>query len=1167
MVLFAGMQIANGQTIYDWQATAPDGNFSASSGASRWYDNIGTYYTTEPPAGGILRFDNNIFINNTNNITGTYNLHQLIFATGATSGRTITNSGTNAFRFSDFSGNKPIISNISSSFHIFNVNIIGDGDAGDILEINPVNGSLQIGGTIDNNGSPLHINGANGRTLILSNIISGSGSFELKGDNIVRMIGANTYTGNTTVSMGVLRTESNVIANTNGALGNNVSGLTLNGGRIETASSIFSRPITITGNASGLDAFGANRTISSPVNMPGPGNFTLNLGGSNGFDLTLSGVISNSSGTLSINKTGSNKVSLSGANTFNGSVTIAQGTLSIETGGSLPTSANIILSSGTLEIGDVAGGSSINAGTFSMTASSTIDLGNASAFTLTFSSMTSTFSGSLNILQWSADNSRSIVFTDVTNLTPAVLSNIHFEGYGSGAQLIGGNILVPASYIFQTLTSGSGVFSNGASWLGGVAPTANNGTESIFIRSGFTLTMDQSYHLRSVDIISGTLQMGSYTLTIGTSSVRGKLNNRGTINSSTSLLDVYGFTLHGNASTTLNNVTIRGAARFKLSPTVNGILQMVSTSSSVQGLSPVYGGSSSLIYNSGGTITRTLEWYSATAGPGYPRDVTLSNNTRVLTSSLQINLGTSRNLTIDAGSFLDMSSFDAQFTVTGNIVIDGQFSMSNTNNRNFNLIGNWTRNNGGVVNFGSGSGRQVYLLGSTNSTITGPAGGETFPSLIINKPFTTPRWTVTLNSPVNVTIMLSTLSGLIRTSSTNLLTLTGCGGWQVAWPNNPGSISSFIDGPMRKIMNTGCATSFFFPVGKTINGAGGPEYHYRPMTIRRATGAVPEYTVEFMRADPHYANGGAWTPISANARAEGLQEISFCEYWNVTRSVGASDVDVELTWSNNPVGKSNCNEPAPYITDASSVVVVPYYNGEWGDQSSRYFGRTTNYGPAINNVSPFLSSVLWEYNNPNGIDTYLKFTIGTTDVKKNPLPGTKVELSGMIKVDAASLSWKVRGNDFAKTYRIQYSNNGTDYYTVYSIDAAIDVSDYEYFYQHIGLLSEVNFYRVEYVLSNGQTFFSNIIRLRNNKIFNQPIVFPNPIIGNYVNIFMNGLKKGHYNLQLVSLEGKIFWNGIINHDGGYQSHSISVPGELTKGIYVLVLTTSDSEPIRIKILK
>ena len=130
---------------------------------------------------------------------------------------------------------------------------------------------------------------------------SGSGTWNLSAPN--------TYTGTTTVSAGILRATNNtIVASTDGAFGNNASGLLLNGGTIQSNVATFSRPITVSATNSGLDGYASSRTISSTINnATGSTSYNLNVGGTTngvleGQNLTISGVITNTPGTLSLTK-------------------------------------------------------------------------------------------------------------------------------------------------------------------------------------------------------------------------------------------------------------------------------------------------------------------------------------------------------------------------------------------------------------------------------------------------------------------------------------------------------------------------------------------------------------------------------------------------------------------------------------------------------------------------------------------------------------------------------------------------------------------------------------------------------------------------------------------------------------------------------------------------
>lgn len=248
-----------------------------------------------------------------------------------------------------------------------------------------------------------------GRLIGSTGVLTSTGSFEMKrgfasailsgsGINLNKTTGglfvltnANTYTGTTTVSKGVLRL-SNASALPGGILNTGgTSGLTINGGTVELANGDFQRNIgtgssqfQITGGVSGFSANGAGRTVtvnndanlelawgsstfnpSTLVLNDSTANNTLNL--TNKIDLngasrtvgsyiattgaslaTMSGVIRNSGGSAAgIEKVGVGWVSLNGANTYDGATNVNRGVLQIQNADALgSTAAGTVVSSG-----------------------------------------------------------------------------------------------------------------------------------------------------------------------------------------------------------------------------------------------------------------------------------------------------------------------------------------------------------------------------------------------------------------------------------------------------------------------------------------------------------------------------------------------------------------------------------------------------------------------------------------------------------------------------------------------------------------------------------------------------------------------------------------------------------------------------------------------------
>lgn len=247
----SSLSIASAQTTYFWRAEATNGDWNNSG---NWWN--GSSNAT-PGGNEILRFQNGVQTSMSNNLSNTSRFR--IFFDSSAGSRTI--SGTALNTFYDFGGNMPKIENLASgTTQTLNFPIrIGYVNG---LEINPVQGSISIGGTIDTNGNYLKIYGANGHTLSLQGVVSGSGGIDVNQNSIVQLSADNTYTGSTTVSAGTLIVNGNQAS----ATGNVwiAAGTTLAGtGRIGGATTISGTHAPGTAGSIGTQTFSSTLTYAS----------------------------------------------------------------------------------------------------------------------------------------------------------------------------------------------------------------------------------------------------------------------------------------------------------------------------------------------------------------------------------------------------------------------------------------------------------------------------------------------------------------------------------------------------------------------------------------------------------------------------------------------------------------------------------------------------------------------------------------------------------------------------------------------------------------------------------------------------------------------------------------------------------------------------------------
>jgi autotransporter-associated beta strand protein len=931
----------------------------------------------------------------------------------------------------------------------------------------------------------------------------------------------------------------------------------------------------------------------------------LNIGASNN-SYTISGIIPNglvsnsasTSFTNTLTKTGTGTITLGAANTLGGSININNGILRLNTTNAIASSNSIFIDgSAGLTFGSGISGNVALGFTQCISNSGTPPSINfessASAVNVSFSSFAMSGSSRLTITGWTPTGNKRIYIVG-GGMPLMELNRIDFDGYGLGAKIDPvTNELLPK---FFYLTQASGVFNDGgpnAAWVNNDKPSFSDGTATILVQTGHVLTLNETFNFLKVEV-AGTLVMNNANSITTNASASGGISNIGTItmvNGSTinignngtfsnagtismvagSIINMAGGTTwSGNgiigssgtinftgtgtiaSTSTLPVVTISGNVDFNAS-TIGTSLE-IRGGGAVTPNAPFYAIGSTLIYNVSGTYNRTTEWGS-NSGQGYPYHVQVNNGTTV---NLNVNpisasaFGIGGDLTIQTGATLNTGALNTtSFTVggntdvsgtfnasgmttavydlyfTGNLRINGMLTLSTVNGCDLYLSGDWIRTGTFTANS-----RAVYLRGGSSSITA--TGGETFPFLRIEK--TAAANTVTLNNTVTITSEVSFTTGVVISTAANLFTMADGSALNTI---NPGSFSSFVAGPMRKI-GTG---AFTFPVGKVVSGVN----HFRTIGIGNVTTNTDAYTAEFFRRSSYHMGG-----LSSVALANGLQRVSHCEYWSLVRSGSTNNVSVTLSWA----AISNCNAGA-YVNDLSELVIVQYNGTQWGDT---FGGAGTSAGPTVPAANN-LSTVTW-----TGPTAYQYFSLGSTDADFNPLPFNLLKFEGRSRNNDIELNFTAGGNDEQKQYMIERSIDGRNFSPISTIAAKANINTADYSTVDEQPINGWNYYRLTAIDMIGQRRQSQIIRIWFGSRTGKPAIYPNPVQGNTIQLFTGGMSKGNYNLQLLSMDGKLIYSSRWVFDGVQPLHTIRL-NELAKGMYSLIITGDNQSPVQLKLVK
>ncbi len=299
-------------------------------------------------------------------------------------------------------------------------------------------GTLNLNGNIALGAYTAAFDGAGGTTTV-TGVISGTGNVTKADAGTVNLNAANTYSGGTTVSGGTLSTNNNA--------GFGTGAVTLGGGTLASSNnSTVNNTIALTGNAAL-----SNITTSGTLTQTN-GSFTLNLAGATqsgtvnlsnnatGRTLTaqvdagtstISGVIANGgAGAGNLTKAGSGELVLSGNNTYTGTTTIGNGTLSLGASDRLADASAVnIGASGIFNLN----GYSEKVGTLTATGGATINLGSTSgANTFIFGSYVPPASGVMVVNNWESSLDKL-----ATTVASQNVSTIYLSGYGVAQEAAG----------------------------------------------------------------------------------------------------------------------------------------------------------------------------------------------------------------------------------------------------------------------------------------------------------------------------------------------------------------------------------------------------------------------------------------------------------------------------------------------------------------------------------------------------------------------------------------------------------------------------------------------------------------------------------------------------------------------------------------------------------
>jgi fibronectin-binding autotransporter adhesin len=392
------------------------------------------------------------------------------------------------------------------------------------------------------------------------------------------------------------------------------------------------------------------------------------------------------------------------------------------------------------------------------------------------------------------------------------------------------------------------------------------------------------------------------------------------------------------------------------------------------------------------------------------------------------NRATYNNLSVIGTGGVIMTNTD--LVLNGSISIASGSILNNTvNNRNITMAGNWTTTTGGSFNAGTGT---VTFNGTGAASVNGTT---TFNNVAINKTGANVTLAGTGTTTVNNTFTLT--SGNLVTSATHMLSLP------LAAVLSGGSASSFISGPVRKVLAAG--GTFNMPLGSVSAS------RYRPATISNTT-SVDTWTSEYVGADPTSGGYSNTTFNTAN-----IKKVSMFEYWLISRA-GATTADVTLTYNTGSYIPNPTN-----IGNVANLRVVRWDGTQWdlppGSGTHSQSGTNVTGTVMVTNVTNFSP-----------------LTFGSLDAD-SPLPVKWGPFEARWAGEGVALRWVTIQEINNDHFEIERSDDGVEFHAI-GLQAGQGNSsvqnEYRYFDSEASK-SRYHYYRIKQIDYDGKFDYSRVI--------------------------------------------------------------------------------------------
>ena len=197
------------------------------------------------------------------------------------------------------------------------------------------------------------------------------------------------------------------------------------------------------------------------------------------------------------------------------------------------------------------------------------------------------------------------------------------------------------------------------------------------------------------------------------------------------------------------------------------------------------------------------------------------------------------------------------------------------------------------------------------------------------------------------------------------------------------------------------------------------------------------------------------------------------------------------------------------------------------------------------------------------IDFTVDNTIGSNAVDRFKIvfrPATVLPLS-FLDVAASkqnnniAISWKTANEINVHHYEVERSTNSITFTKMHTT-AANNAATNKYNWLDENPADGYTYYRIKAVDVNGQTNYSKLVKVL-IEIKPAMSVYPNPVANSVINLQMQKVHAGVYNVRLLNNKGQVMYKSQIKHNANSATEQINLKNKISAGLYRLEIMAED----------